>query len=61
VGSALGAGLGLGEAAVGELFDGDGDDRGGGDGGDGGWGDGGDGGWGDGGDGGDFGDFGGDF
>ena len=57
VGSALGAGLGLGEAAVGGLF-GDGD-------GDGGWGDGdgdgGDGGWG--GDGGDFGggDFGGDF
>jgi hypothetical protein len=50
VGSALGAGLGLGAEAVGELF-GDGD-------GDGGWGDGdgGDGDWGDGGDG----DFGGD-
>jgi hypothetical protein len=53
VGSALGAGLGLGEAAVDSLFgDGDGD----GDGGDGDWG-GGDGGWG----GGDGGDFGGDF
>lgn len=51
VGSALGAGLGLGEAAVGELFDGD---RGDGDWGDGGDGDG-DGGWGDGGDGGDWG------
>ena len=53
VGSALGAGLGLGAEAIGELFDGDGD------GGDGDWGDGdgGDGGdWGDGGDG----DFGGD-
>jgi hypothetical protein len=51
VGSALGAGLGLGEAAIGELFDGDRGD------GDGGWGDGGDGdgGWGDGGDGGDWG------
>jgi hypothetical protein len=60
MGSALGAGLGLGAEAIGELFDGDGD----GDGGDGDWGDGdgGDGGgdWGDGGDGGDFGgDFGG--
>jgi hypothetical protein len=62
VGSALGAGLGLGAEAVGDLLDGDGDgdggwgdgDRGDGDG-DGGWGDGGDGGWGDGG-----GDFGGD-
>ncbi len=68
MGSALGAGLGLGEELVGGLFgDGDGGDWGGGgdggDGGDGGWGggDGGDGGdWGgDGGDGG--GDFGGDF
>ena len=51
MGSALGAGLGLGEAAVGGLFgDGDGDGGGGdGDGGDGGWG------------GGDGGDFGGDF
>lgn len=51
MGSALGAGLGLGEAAIGDLFGGDGDgdgDRGDGDGG---WGDGGDadGGWGDGG------------
>lgn len=57
VGSALGAGLGLGEELVGGLF-GDGD----GDGGDGGWGGDGDGDWGgDGGDGGgDFGDFGGD-
>jgi hypothetical protein len=56
VGSALGAGLGLGEAAADGLF-GDGDGDGDGDGGDGGWGggDGGDGGWG--GDGG--GDFGG--
>lgn len=54
VGSALGAGLGFGAEAVGDLFGGDGD------GGDGGWGDGGDGG--DGGDfGGDGGDFGGDF
>ena len=53
VGSALGAGIGLGAEAVGELFDGDGD----GDGGDGDWGGGGGGGdWGDGGDG----DFGGD-
>jgi hypothetical protein len=49
VGSALGAGLGLGEAAIGELFDGDRGD------GDGGWGGDGDGGWGDGGDGGDWG------
>jgi hypothetical protein len=54
VGSALGAGLGLGEELVGDLFGGDGGDWGdGGDRGD--WGDGGDGGWGDGGDGGDFG------
>jgi hypothetical protein len=52
MGSALGAGLGLGAGAVGELFDGDS--------GDGGWGDGGDGGWGDG-DGGDSGGDGGDF
>jgi hypothetical protein len=67
MGSALGAGLGIGEDVVGGLFgdgDGDGDGDGGrGDGdGDGGWGDGdggGDGGWGDG-DGG-FGDGGGDF
>jgi hypothetical protein len=58
MGSALGAGLGLGEEVVDELFGGDGDGDGDGDGGDGGWGDGGDGGWGDGGDGG--GDFGGD-
>jgi hypothetical protein len=64
VGSALGAGLGLGEELVGGLF-GDGGDGGWGDGGDGGdWGgDGGDGGdWGgDGGDGGDWGGDGGDF
>jgi hypothetical protein len=61
VGSALGAGLGFGAAAIGELFEGDEGD-GDGDGGD--WGDGGDGGdggWGDGGDGGDFGGDGGDF
>ena len=58
MGSALGAGLGLGAEAVGGLFGGDGD-------GDGGWGDGdgdgGDGGWGDGGDGGGFGGDGGDM
>jgi hypothetical protein len=66
MGSALGAGIGLGEEAIGGLFgdgDGDGGDGGDGDGGDGdnagdggdGWGDSGDGGdgWGDGGDGGD--------
>ncbi len=60
VGSALGAGLGFGAAAVGGLF-GDGDGDGDGDGG--GWGDGGDGGDGGGfgGDGGGGGDFGGDF
>jgi hypothetical protein len=51
VGSALGAGLGLGAGAIGELFGGEGD----GDGEYGDGGDGGDGGWGDGGDGGDFG------
>jgi hypothetical protein len=53
MGSALGAGLGLGAEAVEGLFGDDGDD--------GNWGDGGDGDWGDGGDGGDGGDFGGDF
>jgi hypothetical protein len=47
VGSALGAGLGLGAGAIDELFGGDGDGGGGG--------------WGDGGDGGDFGGDGGDF
>jgi hypothetical protein len=58
VGSALGAGLGFGAEAVGDLFGGDGDGDGDGDGGDG-WGDGDGGDWG--GDGGDFGggDFGG--
>jgi hypothetical protein len=56
VGSALGAGIGLGAEAVDGLFGGDGDGGDSGDGGDGGWGDGGDGG-----DGGDFGGDGGDF
>jgi uncharacterized membrane protein YgcG len=57
MGSALGAGIGLGEEMIGGLFDGDGD------GGDGDWGDGDGGDWGagDGGDGGDFGGDGGDF
>jgi hypothetical protein len=59
VGSVLGAGLGLGEGLVDDIFGGDGDGDGDGDGGGGDGGDGGDGGWG--GDGGDFGggDFGG--
>jgi hypothetical protein len=59
MGSALGAGLGIGEDLVGDLFGGDGDGDGGD--GDGGWGDGGDGDGGWGGDGGDGGDGGGDF